>query len=151
VREGRAISTSFQVTFDCGDPDRLATFWAEVLRYRIPEPPEGHATWEEFLAKAGVPEDDWNSMSAVEDPNGVGPRVLFQRVPEAKQVKNRVHLDVNVGGGRGTPLEERRARVDADVERVTGLGATVVRPGEVQRGEYWVVLQDPEGNEFCLQ
>jgi hypothetical protein len=99
-----------------------------------------------------VPESEWNSASAVSDPDGNGPRLFFQRVPETKQVKNRVHLDLNAGGPRGTPPEERRSNVDAEVERLVGEGATVVRPGEVGRfGEYWAVLQDPEGNEFCVQ
>jgi hypothetical protein len=86
----------------------------------------------------------------VVDPDGKGPRIYFQQVPEPKSVKNRVHLDVNVGGGHGTALEERRPHVDAEVERLVGLGATRQDPME-QRGEYWVVMRDPEGNEFCLQ
>jgi predicted enzyme related to lactoylglutathione lyase len=71
-------------------------------------------------------------------------------VPEGKVAKNRVHLDLNVGGGHGTPLEDRKKAVDAQVDRLRGEGATVVRPVE-QHDEYWVVMQDPEGNEFCLQ
>ena len=97
-----------------------------------------------------IPEEDWNSASAVVDPEGKGPRLYFQRVPEGKVVKNRVHLDLNVGGGRETPMDKRKLRVDAEAERLAGEGATKVRPME-QRGEYWVVMQDPEGNEFCLQ
>ena len=146
------MATSVQVTFDCADPDRLATFWATALGYKKQDPPEGYATWQEFLAAQDVPEDQWNSASAIVDPDGAGPRIYFQQVPEPKTVKNRVHLDVNVGGGHGTPPDERRRRVDAEVERLSGAGATVIRPGEVSElGEYWVVMQDPEGNEFCLQ
>ncbi|MFO7167972.1 MAG: VOC family protein [Chloroflexota bacterium] len=144
------MALSVQVVMDCADPARLAEFWAAVLGYKIQDPPEGFASWEEALTAWGVPKDQWNSASAVVDPEGRGPRIYFQRVPEPKVVKNRVHLDVSVSGGPGTPLEERRARVDAAVERVIGLGATRVRAYE-QRGEYWVVMQDPEGNEFCLQ
>jgi hypothetical protein len=145
-----ATTTTIQVTYDCADPDRLASFWAEALGYRMQEPPEGYATWPAFLAAQGIPEDQWNSASAIVDPEGRGPRLYFQRVPEAKVVKNRVHLDLNVGGGGHVPLEERRGRVNAAVERLRGLGATQLRPVE-ERGEYWVVMSDPEGNEFCLQ
>src|SRR5262245_2137883 len=113
-------------------------------------PPDGFATWEDWLREMGIPEDQWNSASAVMDPEGNKPRLYFQRVPEKKQAKNRVHLDLNVGGPHGTPMDERRGRVDPEVERLTALGATTLRPVE-ERGEYWVVMQDPEGNEFCVQ
>ena len=66
-------------------------------------------------------------------------------------VKNRVHLDLNVSAKREVGAEEGRRRVDAEVERLTGVGASVARPGGEERGEYWVVMQDPEGNEFCVQ
>jgi catechol 2,3-dioxygenase-like lactoylglutathione lyase family enzyme len=144
------MTTGVQVVIDCADPDRLATFWASALGYKLQDPPEGFATWEDFLTKVGVPEDLWNSASAVVDPEGVGPRFYFQRVPEGKVAKNRVHVDVNVGGGHDTPVEERRKRVEAEAERLTAEGASVLRPVE-ERDEYWVVMQDPEGNEFCLQ
>ncbi len=143
------MATPIQVTFDCADPDRLATFWATALGYRKQEPPEGYASWPAFLAAQGIPEDQWNSASALIDPESRGPRLYFQRVPEPKVVKNRVHLDLTIGG-RHIPLEERRARVDAEVERLRGAGATQLRPVE-EHGEYWVVMADPEGNEFCLQ
>jgi catechol 2,3-dioxygenase-like lactoylglutathione lyase family enzyme len=145
------MATSIQVVLDCADPDRLARFWAEALGYKLQDPPEGFASWEDFLREQGVPESEWNSASAVVDPEGAGPRIYFQRVPESKVVKNRVHLDLNVSAGSKAPLEERQRAVDTEVERLTGLGATVFRPGGVERGEYWVVMQDPEGNEFCLQ
>ena len=144
------MATAVQVTFDCADPDRLATFWAEVLGYRKQDPPPGFATWPEFLAANGVPEDQWDSASAVIDPDGVGPRFFFQKVPEPKTVKNRMHLDVNVGGGLATPVAERKVRVDATAQRLLALGATRLGAHE-QHGEYWIVMADPEGNEFCLQ
>lgn len=144
------MPTSFQVVIDCGDPDRVARFWAAALGYQLQPPPDGYETWEAFLRATGVPESDWNRASAVVDPDGKRPRLFFQRVPEGKVVKNRVHLDLNVSGGPGVPIEERRTRVDAEVERVRALGASVVRPVE-EWGEYWVVMQDPEGNEFCVQ
>ncbi len=145
------MATNVQIVFDCADPDRLATFWATALHYQLQPPPDGYASWEDLLREVGVPEERWGDASAVVDPDGAGPRVYFQRVPEGKVVKNRVHLDLNVGGGAATPLEERRAAVDAEVDRLVGEGATIMRPGWVQDGEYCVVMQDPEGNEFCVQ
>ena len=144
------MATPIQVTFDCADPDRLATFWATALGYKKQNPPTGYASWPEFLAAQGVPEDQWNAASAIVDPEGIGPRIYFQHVPEPKTVKNRVHLDVNVGGGRDVPDDERRGRVNAAVERLLGAGATRLRAC-AEHGEYWVVMHDPEGNEFCLQ
>jgi glyoxalase superfamily protein len=145
------MATKIQVVFDCTDPDRLAHFWASALHYELPPPPEDFDTWEGWLKAQGIPEDEWNWASAVQDPEGDGSRIYFQRVPERKIVKNRVHIDLNVGGGGHVPLEDRQRRVDAEVERLINEGATVFRPGSVERGEYWVVMQDPEGNEFCVQ
>ena len=144
------MATSVQVVIDCADPERLANFWASALAYQLQDPPEGYATWEAFLQDRKVPQDQWNAASAVVDPEGKGPRLYFQRVPEGKVMKNRVHLDLNIGGGPGTPLEERKGRVDEEADRLAAEGATKVRPVD-ERGEYWVVMQDPEGNEFCLQ
>lgn len=135
---------------DCADPARLSRFWVAALHYRLADPPPGYPSWPDFLRAAGVPEEEWNSASAAVDPEGHGPRLYFQRVPEPKTGKNRVHLDLNVGGGPGTPLDERRWRVDEEVERLTGLGATVVRAMD-EHDEYWVVMLDPEQNELCVQ
>jgi hypothetical protein len=145
------MATSIQVVFDCADPDRQARFWAEALHYRLPEPPEGFASWDDWARAEGIPEERWNDASAAADPEGVRPRVYFQRVPEGKVAKNRMHLDLNVSGGSGVPLEERRVRVDAEVGRLKDLGATDLRGAFEQRGEYWVRMNDPEGNEFCVQ
>ena len=143
--------TRFQVVFDCADPAAQAAFWKEALHYIVPSPPPPHATWEDFLRAAGVPEDEWNSANAVEDPDGVGPRLYFQKVPESKVAKNRMHLDLNVGGGHSVPLEQRRARVDAEVTRLKRLGAMDARGPIEKDGEYWVRMNDPEDNEFCVQ
>ena len=139
-----------QVVFDCADPDKVARFWAEALRYKIQDPPPGFDSWEAFLEAQGIPEKDWTSASAVIDPDGVGPRIYFQRVPEGKTVKNRVHLDLNVGGPRSAPPDERRRRVDAEVDRLVELGARKSRTVE-ERGEYFINMLDPEGNEFDVQ
>ena len=143
------MAKKFQVVIDCADPARLATFWAAATGYKLQDPPPGHDSWESFLRAQGVPEEEWNSASAVVDPDGVGPRLYFQRVPEPKTVKNRVHLDLNQGD-RDTPPDERRRRVDAEVERLKGLGASELYRME-QHGDYWVTMADPEGNEFCVQ
>jgi Glyoxalase-like domain len=144
------VATSVQIVFDCANPDILATFWAEALHYQKQDPPSGFASWPDFLKAQGIPESEWNSASAIVDPDGVGPRIYFQLVPEGKVVKNRVHLDLNVGGPRGTTLDERRRRVDAEVGRLVQLGARRSRAVE-ERGEYWVNMFDPEGNEFDVQ
>ena len=88
-----------QVTFDAADPAALSRFWAEVLGYRLDDPPEPFATWDEALEAFGVPEHLRNSASAVHDPTGAGPRLFFQQVPEGKTAKNRVHLDVRAAPG----------------------------------------------------
>jgi hypothetical protein len=143
------MATQVQVVIDCADPSRLAAFWALALGYQVQAPPEGYASWEDALRAWDVPEDQWNSRSAVVDPDGVGPRVFFQQVPEGKVVKNRVHLDINAGVHVAED-DERRRVVDAVVARLTEAGASTVRDMQ-ERGEYWVVMQDPEGNEFCVQ
>ncbi|HET7483586.1 MAG TPA: VOC family protein [Actinomycetota bacterium] len=136
-----------QVTFDCADPSRVAEFWGDLLGYIAPPPPEGDS-WEEFLEKAGVPREEWNRADAREDPEGKGPRLFFQRVPEDKTVKNRVHLDVTVAPGlKG---DERRRKLDSEAERAISLGAREIARRE-DLGSDWIVMQDPEGNEFCLQ
>jgi hypothetical protein len=145
------MSTRLQVVFDAADPARLADFWAEALGYRQPDPPAPHASWDDWARAEGIPEEHWNDARAIEDPDEVRPRIFIQRVPEGKVAKNRMHLDLGVGGGPGTRLEERKARVDAEVARLKGLGATDERGAIEQRGEYWVRMNDPEGNEFCVQ
>ena len=144
------MATSVQVTFDCVDPDKLGAFWAEALGYRQDDPPPGFESWPAFLTAQGIPEERWNDRNAIVDPEGRGPRIFFQRVPEPKAVKNRLHLDVNAGGERGTPPDERRKRVDAAIQRLIGLGASKIQDVD-EMHERFVVMNDPEGNEFCVQ
>lgn len=139
------MATTFQIVFDCADPDGLARYWASALDYKLDDPPDGYSSWQEALADWGVPENEWNSASAIVDPEGKGPRIYFQRVSTPKPEKNRIHLDLNVGGG-DVPLNERWPRLEAEVERLLRLGATRLRVAEEH-----VVMQDPEGNEFCVQ
>jgi hypothetical protein len=150
ARKGERMATGIQVVVDCHDPAALSQFWAEALGYRLQPPPEGHESWPEFLNSIGVPESEWNAASAAVDPDGVGPRFYFQRVPEAKTVKNRIHVDLNVGGDPWTDPLERRQRIDAEVERLHRLGASVAWRTDTEH-EYFVTMRDPEGNEFCVQ
>jgi Glyoxalase-like domain len=103
----RFVAAKVQVVIDCADPARLAGFWAEALGYRVQDPPSGFDSWLAFLISVGVPESEWNSASAVVDPDGAGPRIYLQRVPEPKAGKNRLHLDLNVGGGHDVPIDQR--------------------------------------------
>lgn len=135
----------FQVTFDCAGPRRLAGFWCEVLGYVVSPPPAGFATWDDF-DRSRAPEDR-GAWYACGDPSGAGPRLFFQRVPEGKTAKNRVHLDVRVG--TGLVGEERLAALEAECARLLPLGA--VRERLLYDGkDSCMVMRDVEGNEFCL-
>jgi hypothetical protein len=152
------MSRTVQVTFDCGDPIAQSRFWAQVLGYVIPPPPgrelgpeeDPVAAWMEFLEAAGVPEERRNDASAAEDPDATGPRLFFQRVPEGKTAKNRVHLDVRAAPGLDG--DERMAALEAECERLVALGATRQKRFEPDppMSAGFIVMQDPEGNEFCL-
>nr|WP_296071159.1 VOC family protein [uncultured Actinoplanes sp.] len=137
----------FQVTFDCAEPERVARFWCEALGYVVPPPPQGFATWDEY--DQSLPPERRGSAFACVDPTGVGPRLFFQRVPEGKVVKNRVHLDVRVG--TGLVGEERLAALEAECVRLVALGA---KRGQLlladEYNESCQGMQDVEGNEFCL-
>jgi hypothetical protein len=119
------VATGVEVAFDCADPDRLARFWAAALGYQLQDPPPGFASCEDWAREQGIPEDRWNEVSAVVDPDGRGPRLYFPEGPGGQGRQNRVHLDLNVSGGRGTLLVEERRRIDAEVERLVGRA----RPG----------------------
>jgi hypothetical protein len=152
------MSRTIQVTFDAHDPAALSRFWAEALGYTIPGPPgvelgEGadpFEAWAQFLTRVGVPAEQHNARSAIEDPEGTGPRVFFQQVPEGKVAKNRVHLDVRAAPGLDG--DERMAVLESECERLVALGAQRVRRVEphppMEAG--FIVMTDPEGNEFCL-
>ena len=152
------MSRTFQVAFDAHDPRALSTFWRDALGYVHPAPPgvelppgaDPLAAWDDVLAQMGVPEDQRNSRSAIEDPDGAGPRLFFQQVPEDKVTKNRVHLDL-----RAAPDLEGEARMDAleaECARLVELGATRDHRVEPQPPMElgFIVMADPEGNEFCL-
>ena len=140
------MAIDVQITFDAADPHAQARFWAAALGHET----EDHSALVEQLHTAGhlPPEaiiDDggrpaFRDVAACRDPAGRGPRLFFQRVPEAKTAKNRIHLDLHVGP----------ARLNAEVDRLIALGATRLWVS-TDRGGPCVTLQDPEGNEFCLE
>jgi hypothetical protein len=146
---------NFQVTVDCADPHSQAKFWAAVLGYNI----EDHEPFIRQLLAAGVATDDdvvdldgrlrWRTAAAIRHPDdpALGTpesararRLLFQLVPEGKTVKNRWHLDLNVG----------RPNIDAEVGRLEGLGAVVLYRIDEPAGVH-TTMADPEGNEYCVQ
>jgi hypothetical protein len=140
----------FQATMDCVDPHALADWWAEVLGWVVEPQDEdfirsmiaqGHATQADAITHRG--RLVWRVGAALCLPDQLDRpdrrRILFQAVPESKTVKNRMHLDVRVGA-------EARER---EVERIVGIGATVLHRGRQGRNE-WVTVADPEGNEFCI-
>lgn len=135
------MALSFQVTIDARDPHALAEFWAIALDYspRRPATPRGTSSATRSMSAA-----ERSRLASVVDPSGAGPRLLFQRVPEPKEVKNRVHLDVDAGAG----AEDRRVAARTHAERLVAAGATLQRD---EPGGWCLVLQDPEGNEFCVQ
>jgi hypothetical protein len=134
-----------QVTFDAADPHALAEFWADVLDYEV----EDHGdTVESLLAAGRLTADEvivrdgrsaFADVAAARDPAGAGPRLFFQKVPEPKTAKNRVHIDVRVP-------EERR---ETESKRLAERGATLLWITS-DRGPTTYTMQDPEGNEFCL-
>jgi len=137
------------VTVDCADPQALAQFWGSVLRYVPEPPPPGHTSWQSWLTATGVPRSQWNDGASICDPEGTGPKLYFQKVPEPKTVKNRVHLDIDTAA-RSEPLPARAAGIEAEVVRLAALGATVIAR-VTDHGHFHVTMADPEGNEFDLR
>jgi hypothetical protein len=148
--------TEWQITIDCADPSRLVRFWGPVLGYEVRPPPEGFESWNDWYLSVGVPEDELDltgdGADRLQDPTGRGPNIWFQVVPEEKAGKNRLHFDVYVGGGRTVPIAERRSRVDSRVAELIESGATIdhVADHAEENDHYFVVMHDPEGNEFCV-
>src|SRR5690606_27112437 len=118
----RPVATTFQITIDCADAKRMMSFWSVALGYVEEPPPAGYLSWHDFLRANGVPIPPTGTIGAIVDPDGVGPRVLFLRVPEHKTVKNRVHLDLRAGASddakttKVAELEAAGARVIRRVE-----------------------------------
>jgi Glyoxalase-like domain len=142
------VYTNIQVVLDAAEPRKLAEFWAFTLGYVPEPPPPGFASWEDFGRSIGMSEEQFGDQAAIIDPEGAGPRVYIQRVPEGKTAKNRMHLDVRVAGPevRG---EERMRRVEERVTQLIEAGASIAWRNTDVRGRS-VVMRDPEGNEFCV-
>ena len=133
----------WQLTIDANDPARLVRFWAPLLGYEVQPPPPGFDSWIDWYRSKGVPEEELagdpdDLVDRIHDPSGRGPNIWFQIVPEEKAGKNRLHLDL-------TPIDCSQAD---EVARLEALGAHRVDIGQGQTK--WVVLADPEGNEFCV-
>lgn len=142
-------STPWAVTFDCRDGRRLAAFWALALGYVEAPPPDGAASWDEWYDRFDVPADE-RDLGVLVDPDGQRPGITFLPVPEGKMVKNRLHLDVQVSGGRTVDPELRTQRIEERVALLVEAGGTVLRRDGNDGVLDHVVLQDPEGNELCV-
>jgi hypothetical protein len=143
------MTPEIHIVFDCADPDWLARFWIVALPgYDFPHgPPDGYATWEEWAEANEIPEEQRNAGRTLVDKLGNRPDIFFLRVSERKVTKNRLHLDVKVGSG--LPDAERRTRIEAVANQLVAAGGSIYRRVDDEEG-YWLVMQDPEGNEFCV-
>ena len=119
-----------QIALDCSNPAKLAKFWASALGYEV------------------VRVSDDGERAFLRDPEGKGATVLLHRVPEPKTIKNRMHLDVYISPW-GSPPAEAKTILDAEAERLRALGATRLQTFD-NPDDYFVVMADPEGNEFCI-
>ncbi len=140
----------WDVTYDCESPAVMAAFWGPALGYVEPPPPDGFATWGDWLLHHDVPEEEWDDGAYLADPAGVLPTISFLKVPEGKTAKNRLHMDLKVSGGRSKPQEVREPLIRAAVDRFLAAGATVLRENLMYDKLDGVVMADPEGNEFCV-
>jgi hypothetical protein len=148
---GEPVTAKWTLTFDCARPTAQAAFWRLALGYVDAGPPKGFDSWDAWYRAFDIPEEGRDDVAALEDPNGIGPKISFLKVPESKVAKNRIHLDIQIGGGRSEPLEMRWPKVTAMVERLTSAGATVLCRDMLDDGRPdHVVMADPEGNEFCV-
>ena len=145
--------TNLQLVLDCDDPHAQAKFWAAALGWVV----ERNEPFIRSMLDQGIATPDqvtevdgqlaWSTLEAVRHPEhdairelGGAARLLLQKVPEGKTVKNRMHVDVNVG----------KEHIDATVERLTALGATELWKVD-EPGAFHTTMADPEGNEFCVQ
>ncbi|WP_125099866.1 VOC family protein [Leucobacter chromiireducens] len=148
------MALTWKIVIDCADPHALADFWAAALDYTVEDPgalvtelresgriPASEVTThlgsERFARFAAIrhPDDPFTEFTGI----GAGRRILFQQVPEPKQVKNRLHLDLHDDGGD----------VEALVTRLEAFGARRIEFVDEGPAGSWWVMADPEGNEFC--
>jgi len=139
----------FQLTLDAADPQALGRFWALALGYVEEPPPEGFDDWEAALDAWGVPSQNRNDAYAIVDPERARPRVFLQRVPEPKTAKNRLHIDID-SGARRAEGDKDWAILRAEAARLVAAGATAVQEFDLPAQGQWIVMNDPEGNEFCV-
>jgi hypothetical protein len=147
------VAVRYQLVINCADPERLARFWAAALGYELAPPPAGFASWDDYLRDIGIPESELGKgVDRISDPDGGGPSIWFQVVPDSKTVTNRLHIDIHASGGwAAIPIATRRERVDAEAKRLADLGATIVGVlSEEGVDLYAVAMKDPEGNEFDI-
>lgn len=146
------MSVRYQLVIDCTDPDRQARFWAAALGYVLAPPPSGFDTWSDYYRDLGLPEEELvDGADRISDPQGDGPAIWFNVVSEAKVVKNRLHIDIHASGDRSDPIEVRKQRVDAEAQRLAGLGATITVVMQQDGLDHYAVgMKDPEGNEFDI-
>ena len=124
----------------------MTEFWAAALGYVTQPPPPGFETWDDFADSVGIPQEARGDISAVVDPDGHGPRILFERW-DAGSPGKRFHLDINSVG----ETSDREARLADERARLEALGATFGRVATGMAGEVWMEMYDPEGNWFCVQ
>jgi len=136
------MTTKWTMTIDCTDPALVARFWRTALGYVESDPPKGWDTWEAFLTAMNVPAAEWNDGAAIS----------FVKVPEPRTVKNRLHLDLQVSGGRTEPQDLREQRIRTVGQTLVTAGATIVRevPQDNSTTLDHLWMQDPEGNDFCV-
>jgi hypothetical protein len=139
------MGLGIQLTYDAVDPAQLAEFRTVALGYVFQPPPAGFETWQDLGRAIGLSEERLGDYAAIVDPDGIGPRIYFQRVPEPKTSKNRLHIDVDPRPG----ADDRWPAVLAHAERLVAAGATLLHEKHDETGNC-VVMQDPEGNEFCV-
>ena len=142
--------TGLGITFDCADAGLLARFWALALGYRESPPPEGWSSWAAFLTDQQVPVEEWGDGATIKPVSGDGPTISFLSVPEPKVVKNRVHLDVKVSGGRHVEQATREERIRTKATELSRHGASLLDEQHVDGHLDHLVMADPEGNEFCI-
>ena len=141
--------TAWTITADCQDPWAQAAFWSLALDYVVDPPPEGFTSSHEWAAQTGFPTEELEAGATVVDPAGALPEICFLKVPEGKVAEtgststSRSPVVATAGGTSETAIR-------AHVTTLVAAGATVVRERWDTPGLDHIVLQDPEGNEFCV-
>jgi Glyoxalase-like domain len=142
----------FQFVIDCTDPDRMARFWKEALHYEFTPAPEGYVGWDDYYRALGFPEEDLDlGEDRLSDPQGGGPDIWFQKVPDRAFQSQLMHIDIHASGLRTDPIETRKSRVDAEASRLAALGATITGALSSEGLDHYAVgMRDPEGNAFDI-